>query len=194
MIHGFEHAGHLQTALEFLNSNGVVILPTDTSYAFACAMSNKSGIERMAQLKGIRMDKARFSIVCSDLSNLATFSKPIPTPFFRLLKNHTPGAYTFLLHASPLIPKIFLSRRTSIGLRVPNHALLRELVAMLGPPLAVTTVPMEDFSQDDLIENWETKVNAIFLNELATHDQSTVVDLTGNTPLVVRQGKAPFDL
>jgi tRNA threonylcarbamoyl adenosine modification protein (Sua5/YciO/YrdC/YwlC family) len=194
MIHAFNHAGDLHVALNFLQDNGVIILPTDTSYAFACSMSNKWGIERMAQLKGIRIDKARFSIICSDLSNLATFSKPIPTPYFRILKNHTPGAFTFLLHASQLIPKVFLSRRTSIGLRVPDYPLLRDLVAKLGEPLAVTTVPMEVFSQDELIDLWEDQVGAIFLNDSFNQSQSTVVDLTENAPVVIRQGTARFEV
>jgi tRNA threonylcarbamoyl adenosine modification protein (Sua5/YciO/YrdC/YwlC family) len=194
MIHGFEHAGHLQIAADLLNKNAVVILPTDTSYAFACLMSNKAGIERMSQLKGIRIDKARFSIVCPDLSNLATFSKPIPTPYFRILKNHTPGAYTFLLHASQLIPKVFLSRRTSIGLRVPDFSLLRDLVSELNQPIAVATVPLESYEENSIADIWESKVDAVFLSESPKYSRSTVIDLTGNAPILVRQGAAPFDL
>ncbi|MFM7769021.1 MAG: L-threonylcarbamoyladenylate synthase, partial [Bacteroidota bacterium] len=177
MLAEFSHPGHVQPALQLLQSNKIIILPTDSVYAFACKLSNKDGIEKMAQLKGIRSDKARFSIMCFNLANLATFSKPISTPYYRLLKQYTPGPFTFILEASQLIPKIFLSRRSAIGLRVPEHELLQILIQELGEPLVVASVPSE-LNAAPIFEEWESKVEAVFIQDFIPPGPSTVIDLT----------------
>jgi tRNA threonylcarbamoyl adenosine modification protein (Sua5/YciO/YrdC/YwlC family) len=187
------------TAAQIIRKQGVCILPTDTVYAFACALSDKKAIEKMAQLKGVRLDNARFSIVCNDLSHLATFTKPISTPYYRALKRHTPGMFTFLLEASSLVPKLFTSRRTTIGLRVPDHDFLQRLLTQLGEPLVVSSVHCKENTGEypleaiDLEDDWSNDVAEIFFEDTSKMLLSTIVDFSGLNPVVVRQGAGEWN-
>ena len=187
------------TAAQIIRKQGICILPTDTVYAFACALSDKKAIEKMAQLKGVRLDNARFSIVCNDLSHLATFTKPISTPYYRALKRHTPGMFTFLLEASSLVPKLFTSRRTTIGLRVPDHDFLQRVLTHLGEPIVVSSVHRKGNTAEypleaiDLEEDWSNDVAEIFFEDTSKMLLSTVVDFSGLNPTVVRQGAGEWN-
>ena len=183
-----------QTVAEWLKRGEVCIVPSDTVYVLVCAISQRKAIEKMAQLKGVRLDNARFSIVCADLSNLAQYSKPIPTPYYRALKKHTPGVFTFILEANNAVPKLFVSRRTAIGLRVPESQFLRDLAAACGEPLVVSSLhskanPDEfPLTAHEAEDEWGNDVYQVVDGGKLSGELSTVVDLTHSTPIIVRQG------
>lgn len=188
-----------QTVAEWLKRGEVCIVPSDTVYVLVCAISQRKAIEKMAQLKGVRLDNARFSIVCADLSNLAQYSKPISTPYYRALKKHTPGVFTFILEANNAVPKLFVSRRTAIGLRVPESAFLRELTASLGEPLVVSSLHSKEnpdefpLNAHQVEDEWGSEVYQVVDGGTLSGALSTVVDLTHAVPVIIRQGAGDWN-
>lgn len=179
---------------ELVDRGGIIVYPTDTVYALGCSIQNKRGIEKLAWLKGIKLKKANFSIVFHDLSQLSEYAKHIDRPTYKILNKNLPGPFTFILEATTRIPKLFDSTKKTIGIRIPDTNLVREIVRYLGHPLVTTSIHDEDeiieYSTDpNIIQgNWEDKVDAIVDGGYGNNVPSTVVDLSGGEVEIIRQG------
>lgn len=188
-------------AVEILRQDGVVILPTDSVYALACALDSKKAYEQMCRIKGVKPEKARFSLLCPDLKTVGEYAIHISTPTFKVLKRALPGPYTFILEASKLVPKTFQTKRRTIGVRVPDHPICLDLMKALGTPLVVTSLNQEDDIQDHMAdpdEIWDRyeKVVDLFVDGgYGGLFPSTVIDCSnGDDQIeVVREGLGPVD-
>jgi tRNA threonylcarbamoyl adenosine modification protein (Sua5/YciO/YrdC/YwlC family) len=189
----------IKQAVEIIRGGGVVIYPTDSSYAVGCHIGDKSAVERIRRLRQLD-DKHNFTLVCSDLSQLSLFAK-VDTAAFRLLKNHTPGPYTFILNATREVPRMLLHpKRRTIGLRVPNHPIAMALLAELGEALMSVSLilPGEELPMGDPYEMrqiLEHQVDLIIDGGFGGVEASTVVSLVDDEPQVLRVGcgdPAPF--
>ena len=182
----------IKTVLDCLLGGGVIIYPTDTIYGLGCDIYQQKAIERICLIKGINPSKARLSFICYDLSNLSEFAKQISTATYRILKEHLPGPYTFILEASKQVPKILKSKKDTIGLRVPDHKIARTIVKEIGHPILSTSLPgehPEDYTDPDLIyENFQNKVDIVIDGGPGGVNPSTVIDLTSPEPALLRQG------
>lgn len=190
---------YLQLAAECLRSGGVIIYPTDSVYAIGCDLYNPKGVERVAQIKGIRTEKANFSLICYDLSHISDFTKPFSTSVYKLMKKALPGPYTFILNANNHVPKIFQSRKKTIGIRVPNNNIIREIVKLLGNPVISTSVYDDDeileYSTDpELIhDKYQNLVDMVIDGGFGDNEASTVIDCTSDEIELIRQGKGPVE-
>lgn len=180
--------------VDILNKGGVIIYPTDTVYSLGCSLHKKRAIEKLAQLKGIKLKKANFSIICSDLSHLAEYTKPIDRASYKLLNKNLPGPFTFILKASSQIPKLFDTNRKTIGIRIPDNNILKAVIEALGHPLVTTSILDEDeiieYTTDPSLieEKWEKLVDGIIDGGYGNNIASTVVDLSDDDVEIVRQG------
>lgn len=185
----------IDEVVEVLRKGGLIVYPSDTVYALGCDINNLKAMEKLAQLKGVKLEKSRFSIICNDLSHLSEFTKPIETATFRLLKSKLPGAFTFILEANKNLPLAYKGHKT-IGIRVPDHSIPQMIVGKLGNPIASTSIKDEDdeiteyISDPELIaEKFDKKVDLVIDSGWGELTASTIVDLTQGTPEIIRQGK-----
>lgn len=179
--------------LEALNAGEVIIIPTDGVYAFACLSTKNRGIEEMAQLKGVKAEKAEFSFLFHSLSQLALYTKPITTTVYKIMKKALPGPYTFIVDANTAIPKIFKNKKT-IGIRIPDHPICLYLAEQLEAPLLLSSVhdvdDLVEYTTDpELIdERFGTRVAYIIDGGFGQNEPSTVVDCTDDQVQVIREG------
>lgn len=182
-----------------LREGGLIIYPTDTVYGLGCDITNNKALERIARLKGVKLDKANFSFICYDLSNLSHYVKQIETPVYKILKRALPGPYTFILNGSNNLPKVFKNKKT-VGIRVPNNNTIREIVKELGNPIVSTSIRDDDdvieYTTDPelIFEKWKDKVDLVIDGGYGDNLASTVIDLTGDEIEVVREGKGSLDI
>jgi tRNA threonylcarbamoyl adenosine modification protein (Sua5/YciO/YrdC/YwlC family) len=188
----------IRQVVEILRSGGIIIYPTDTVYGIGCDILQADAIERICRLKGIDSHKANLSFICNDLSHLSEYTKPISTPTFRLLKEHLPGPYTFILPASKLVPKILQSKKSTIGLRIPDNPIAMALVRELGRPILSTSLPgeqVEDTTDPDVMyENFGKQVDTVIDGGIGGMIPSTVVDCSTDLPEVIREGAGQWAL
>jgi len=186
---------HIDSAVELLRNDGVVIIPTDTVYAMACSITSNKAFERICRLKGVKPEKANFSFLCSDLSNISDFTKPFSREVFRVMKNSLPGPFTFILQASSHVPAIFRSNKKTIGIRVPDNNIAHAIVKELGNPLMVTSVHGDDeildYTTDPAVidEKFGADVDLVIDGGYSEFYPSTIIDCTGEVPVVIREGK-----
>ena len=189
----------VQRVVEVLQKGGLVIYPTDTVYGLGCDITNIKALERIAQIKGIKLGKANFSFVCEDLSNLSDYVKQIDTTTFKILKRALPGAYTFILPGSKNLPNPFKKRKT-VGIRVPDNSIALALVSTLGNPIVSTSIRDEDdiieyTSDPELIyEKWGNIVDIVIDGGYGGNEASTIIDLSDDPPKVVREGKGSLEI
>jgi len=189
----------IQLIIDILNKGGVIIYPTDTVYSLGCSLHKKRAIEKLAQLKGIKIKKANFSVICSDLSHLAEYTKPIDRSTYKLLNKNLPGPFTFILKASNQIPKLFDTNRKSIGIRIPDNNIVKAIIETLGHPLVTTSIHDEDeiieYTTDPSLieEKWEKLVDGIVDGGYGNNIASTVVDLSDDDIEIVRQGAGELE-
>ncbi|MBL0315180.1 MAG: threonylcarbamoyl-AMP synthase [Flavobacteriales bacterium] len=189
----------IKQVVECLKSGGVIIYPTDTVYSIGCDIENNKAIERIARLKNVRADKANFSLVCHDLSHITEYSRQVSNSVFKMMKRALPGPYTFILEAGKKIPSIFSDRKKTIGIRVPDHLIPREIVKELGRPIIATSVHDDDeiieYTTDpNLIhEKFEHLVDMVIDGGFCGLEASTVLDCTGAVVTVIREGKGTID-
>lgn len=180
--------------VKVLRDGGLVIYPTDTVYGLGCDITNSRALERIAKIKGIKLEKANFSFVCSDLSNLSDYVKQIDTSTFKLLKRALPGAYTFILPGNNNLPKEF-KKKTTVGIRVPDNSIALEIVRQLGNPIVSTSIYDEDdvieYTTDPelIFEKWQNLVDLVIDGGYGDNQPSTIIDLSGHEPVLVREGK-----
>ena len=182
----------IKTIVENLQNGGIIIYPTDTIYGLGCDIYQHRAIEKICRIKKIDPQKAQLSFVCYDLSHLSDFSKQLSTPVYRLLKEYLPGPYTFILPASKLVPKILQSRKDTIGLRIPDNNIARTIVKELGRPILSASLPgemVEDYTDPEIMnENFGHEADIIVDGGVGGSQPSTIVDCTGDTPILIRQG------
>jgi len=189
----------IKKVVEVLRNGGLVIYPTDTVYGLGCDITNSRALEKIAKIKGIKLEKANFSFVCSDLSNLSDYVKQIDTSTFKILKRALPGPYTFILPGNNDLPKEFRKKKT-VGIRVPDNNIAREIVKLLGNPIVSTSIHDEDevieYSTDPelIFEKWNNKVDLVIDGGYGDNVASTIIDLTGYEPEVIREGKGSLDV
>jgi tRNA threonylcarbamoyl adenosine modification protein (Sua5/YciO/YrdC/YwlC family) len=182
----------LDKVAEVLRNGGLIIYPTDTVYGIGCDITNTKALANLARFKGVKPEKANFSIVCHDLSHLSEYAK-VSTPTYKLLKKAFPGAFTFILNASPKLPKFFKGKKT-IGIRIPNNNIPRAIVERLGEPIITTSVHDDDkiieYTTDPqmIYENFKDQVDLVIDGGYGNNIPSTIVDYTGADPLIVREG------
>ncbi|RLD60617.1 MAG: threonylcarbamoyl-AMP synthase [Bacteroidetes bacterium] len=185
----------IRTVTECLNDGGVIIFPTDTIYALGCNIFKPRAIDRVAQIKGIKKQKANFSFICHDMSQLSDFVKPIGNDVFKMMKSSLPGAFTFILNANNNVPKIFQSKKKTVGIRIPDNNVPREIVRELGNPILSTSVHDDDeiieYTTDPelIYEKYGKLVDIVIDAGYGDNVASTIIDCTGSDILVVREGK-----
>lgn len=188
----------IRMAADCLRNGGIIIYPTDTVYGLGADILSPRALERMAKIKGVKMEKADFSLVCHDLSQLSEYTRPIPNPVFKVMKKLLPGPYTFILNANNNVPRIFQHRKKTIGIRVPDNQVIRSIVLELGHPIANTSVHDDDeileYTTDpELIhEKYENLVDLVIDGGYGDNVASTVLDCTSDEIVVVREGKGPI--
>ncbi len=185
----------IDQAVSVLKKGGLIIFPTDTVYSIGCDLYNKKGLELMAKLKGLKLSKANFSIICYDLSNLSDYVKQIDRPVFKLLKQSLPGPFTFIMNATNDVPKIFDSNKKEIGIRIPDNNIILEIVNQLGNPVATTSLHNEEDTLQDyfidpyaIYERYDETVEMIIDGGYGNLEASTVVDCTTDEITIIRQG------
>ncbi len=177
-----------------LKNGGIIIYPSDTVYAMGCNIFDIKAMEKLAQLKKIKLEKAKFSIICNDLSHLSGFTRPIDTSVFRFLKSHIPGPFTFILDANKSLPLAYKGHKT-IGIRVPDHPVPQLIVEKLEHPIASTSIKDDDeiieYSTDPelIAEKYDPFVDIVVDSGYGDNVASTVIDLTSGEPVVIREGK-----
>jgi tRNA threonylcarbamoyl adenosine modification protein (Sua5/YciO/YrdC/YwlC family) len=180
--------------VEILKNGGIIIYPTDTVYGMGCDINNSKAVEKVARVKGVKADKADFSFIFSSLSTLSEFTKDMNNSTFKILKQYLPGPYTFILKASNKVPKIFKNKKKTIGIRIPDNNIITSIVEELGNPIITTSVHDDDdiieYTTDpELIhERYENLVDAVVDGGFGKNVASTVIDCTGDEPVVLRQG------
>jgi tRNA threonylcarbamoyl adenosine modification protein (Sua5/YciO/YrdC/YwlC family) len=185
-------ARNVKMVIECLLDGGVIIYPTDTIYGLGCDIFQHKAVERICRIKQVDPAKAQLSFICYDLSDLSNYTKSISTPLYRLLKNYLPGPYTFILPASKQVPKILKSRKDTIGLRIPDNIIARSLVRELQHPILSSSLPgdmVEEYTDPEMIrEKFESQVDIIIDGGIGGMVPSTVVDCTGDEPVLIRKG------
>lgn len=186
-------------AVELLRRDGVLIIPTDSVYSFACALGSTKGLEKMARLRDLSPGEANFSMICSDLSQMSQYTAPLPQPTFKLLKRALPGPFTFILNAGVKIPRIFRKSKKEVGIRIPDHAIPKAIIEELGKPLVVSSVHHDDdaieyMTDPGLVhEKYGHQVDAVVSGGLGHLEASTVIDCTSGDAEVVREGRGALE-
>ena len=189
----------IKKVVEVLRNGGLIIYPTDTVYGLGCDITNSRALERIAKIKGIKLEKANFSFICNDLSHISDYVKQIDTATFKILKRALPGPYTFILPGNNDLPKEFRKKKT-VGIRVPANNIALQIVDMLGNPIVSTSIHDEDevieYSTDPelIFEKWQNKVELIIDGGYGDNVASTIIDLSGYEPEVIREGKGSLDI
>ncbi len=189
----------IKKVVDVLRKGGLVIYPTDTVYGLGCDITNVSALDRIAQIKQVKLEKANFSFICEDLSNLSDYVKQIDTQTFKILKRNLPGPYTFILPGNNNLPNVFKKKKT-VGIRVPDNNICRALVRELGNPIVSTSIRDEDevieYTTDpELIhEKWDKLVDIVIDGGYGDNMPSTVIDLTNAEPEVLREGKGSIEI
>ena len=175
-----------------LMDGGVIIYPTDTIYGLGCSILQPKAIERICRIKNVDPKKAQLSFVCSDLSHLSDYAKQLTNSTYRLLKEHLPGPYTFILPASKMVPRIIQSKKDTIGLRIPGNIIAQAIVHELGRPILSASLPgelVEDYTDPEIMhENFMNDVDIIIDGGIGGTIPSTIIDCTGDEPTLIREG------
>ncbi len=186
--------------IDCLRKGGVIIYPTDSVYTIGCDLMNIKALERVAQIKNIKLEKANFSVICYDLSHISEYARPLHNTVFKLMKKALPGPYTFILNASGNVPKIFQSKKKTVGIRVPDNNIPREIVRILGNPIVSTSVHDDDevleYTTDPelIYERYRNQVDIVINGGFGNLNPSTIIDCTGDAPELIREGIGRVDI
>jgi len=186
----------INKAVDVLKSGGIIIFPTDTYYGLGCDLFNKDGIEQILSIKN-ETDTKLFSFICSDLKDIAKYAK-VSDYAYRTMKHLLPGPYTFILPAAKVIPKKLWSKRKTVGIRVPNHSVTLQIVRELGNPVistSTTTRLGEVLINPEEIKNiFNSRVDLMLASEIMSFEPSSIVDLSGEEPEIIREGAGDVSL
>jgi tRNA threonylcarbamoyl adenosine modification protein (Sua5/YciO/YrdC/YwlC family) len=185
--------------VQALKEGAIIIYPTDTVYGIGCDILNTKAIERLYKIKGVNEKTARFSFVCNDISDFSKYAKSFDNSVFRDIKRSLPGPFTFILEASKEVPKLLKTKKNSVGLRIPNNKICQAIVAGLGNPIISTSLPdsldVDDYADPEIFAtNYEHLVDFIVDGGVGNIEASTVIDYTGGSPVLIRQGAGEIDL
>ena len=189
---------HVKIITDCLKSGGVIIYPTDTVYGLGCDITKIKAVDRVAQIKGIKREKANFSFICYSLSQLSDYTKPINNDIFRLMRRTLPGPYTFILNANFNVPHFFQSKKKTVGIRIPYHNVPLQIVEKLGNPIMTTSIHSDDsyieypVDPEEIYEKFHKLVDIVIDSGHSGSIPSTVIDCTGMEPVLLRQGKGEF--
>jgi tRNA threonylcarbamoyl adenosine modification protein (Sua5/YciO/YrdC/YwlC family) len=184
----------LKRVADVLRDGGVIIYPTDTVYGIGCDITKPKAVERIIKIKGLKPKEAQFSFICSDLSHISDFAR-VDNSTFKLLKRNLPGPFTFVLPGLNRVPNYFMSKRKTVGIRIPNHPIPLELVRLLGNPILTTSLKDDDevleYSTDPelIYEKYSDLVDVIIDGGYGDNVASTIVDCTTDEPTLIREGK-----
>jgi len=190
----------IATVVECLNDGGIIIYPTDTVYGMGCNIYKSKSVERIAQIKGVKVEKSNFSFICSDLKHISDFTKPFGNNVYKLMRKALPGPFTFILNANNNVPKLFQSKKKTVGIRIPDNNIILEIVRTLGNPILTTSI----YDEDDIIEyttdpeliyeKYGDIVDIVIDGGYGDNEPSTVVDCTTDDLTIIRQGKGDLSL
>ncbi len=189
----------IDKVVKVLKNGGIIIYPTDTVYGLGCDITNTKALEKIAIIKGVKLDKANFSFICNNLSHLSDYVKQIDTATFKILKRALPGPYTFILPGSNNLPKVFKKKKT-VGIRIPDNNIAISLVESLGNPIVSTSIRDDDeileYTTDPelIFEKWNKLVDVVIDGGYGDNQASTVIDITASEPEVVREGKGSLNI
>jgi len=189
----------VEKVVNVLRKGGLVIYPTDTVYGLGCDITNSKALQRIARIKGVKLEKANWSFICADLSNLSDYVRQIDSSTFKILKRTLPGPYTFILPGNNNLPKDFKKKKT-VGIRVPDNAIARALVTGLGHPIVSTSIRDDDdileYTTDPelIYEKWQNLVDVVIDGGYGDNVASTVIDLSGDEPELIREGKGSLEI
>lgn len=191
-----ENPGQRQIRLvvEMIEKGGIIIYPTDTVYGMGCDINNQKGLEKVARLKGVNPANPNFSFIFHNLSQLSEYTKQVNNNVFKLMKKHLPGPFTFILHASNQVPKMFTSKKKTVGIRIPDNNIALEIVQELGRPILTTSIHDSDevieYTTDPelIYEKYRNLVDIVIDGGYGNNEASTVIDCTGEEPEIIRQG------
>jgi len=184
---------------DILRGGGLIVYPTDTVYGLGCDMTNQKAVEKVARWKGINVEKSNFSFICSDFSHLSVYTKPIPNPIFKIIKKNLPGPFTFILEANNNVPKYFKGKKKTVGIRIPDNNIIREIVRELGNPIVSSSIHDEDIIMEyttdpELIhEKYEGMVDIVVDGGYGERIPSTIVDCTQSQVEIIREGKGELE-
>lgn len=189
---------NIAKVVECLRNGGVIIYPTDTIYGIGCSIQSTDAITRIARIKNIDVKKAQFSFICADLSHLSDYARSVDTPVFRMLKAALPGPYTFILEASRQVPKLLKTKKDTVGIRIPDNRICMSIVKELGHPIMSASLPMdghvEYYTDPEVMYELFGSVTDMVIDGGPGHIlASTVIDCTGGTPVLVREGAGPWE-
>lgn len=190
----------IREVCDVLREGGVIIYPTDTVYGLGCDIFKPKAVERIAKLKGLKPEKANFSFIVPDLSKLSDYTRPIDNRIFKLMKSYLPGPFTFILPASSRVPKVLENRKKTVGIRIPDNNIILEIARELGHPILTTSIHDNDkiveYTTDPEIiyENFNNQIDLMVDGGYGGNVPSTIVDCTGEEPVVVRQGLGILEL
>lgn len=189
----------IDKVVKVLKKGGLVIYPTDTVYGLGCDITNNKALERIALIKGVKIEKAKFSFICNNLSHLSDYVKQIDSATFKILKRALPGPYTFILPGSNNLPKVFKKKKT-VGIRIPDNNIITTLVENLGNPIVSTSIRDDDeileYTTDPelIFEKWGNLVDVVIDGGYGDNIGSTIIDLTDDYLEVIREGKGDLDI
>lgn len=182
----------IKQVTECLKNGGVIIYPTDTIYGLGCDINQPRAIEKICKIKNVDPQKAQLSFICRDLSHLSDFTKTIDTPLYRILKSYLPGPYTFILPASKQVPKILQSKKSTVGLRIPDNKICQHILDELGHPILSASLPgemVEEYTDPEVMyEKFGDTIDFIIDGGIGGMIPSTIVDCTGEEWKITRQG------
>ncbi len=185
----------INQVVEILKTGGIIIYPTDTIYGFGCDINNHKAVEKIAMIKGIKAEKANFSFICENMSDMANYTKPISNFLFKIMKNNLPGPFTFVLKANNKVPKLFKSKKKTVGIRIPDNNIAIEIVKQLGNPILTTSLPptanYEDYLVDPYIieEEYSHLTDIVIDGGYGDKIPSTVINCVTEELEIIRQGK-----
>lgn len=189
----------IEQAVDVLKKGGVIIYPTDTVYGIGCDITNQKAIERVCKIRGLKPEKSNLSFICYDLTDISQYTKPFDTTVFRVLKKTLPGPFTFIFNASSQVPKLLSTKKKTVGIRVPDNNIVREIVKELGNPIVTSSIRDEDdiieYSTDPelIYEKYQDLVDLVIDGGYGGNVASTIVDLTSGDFEVIRDGKGNLD-
>ncbi len=189
----------LQIAIDALNSKQVIIVPTDTVYAFVCLLSNRNGIEKICKITGKKPEKANLSLLCKDLKNISDFTLQFDKNIYKLMNRNLPGPVTFILNANNKVPKLFLNKKKTIGIRVPANKILQYILQQIDEPLVTASVHHPE--DREIILESPLEMNNYYGNQIpiivnagnGSNISSAIVDCTSATPIITREGELPLN-
>lgn len=190
----------IRQVVDVLKAGGIIIFPTDTVYGLGCDIYHHKAIEKIAQLKGLDFNSAKFSFICYDLSSLAEYSKQVDTPIYKIMRKNLPGPFTFILHASGKVPKILKNKKKTIGIRIPDNNIIREIVNELGNPILTTSIRnneddiLEYITDPELIyERYRDSVDIVIDGGYGKTEGSAIINCTGDEIEIIREGEKELE-